>query len=108
MVKSELEQKLCHMYPNMLRKDIEKIIDIIIVEIIEALCKNRAVEIRGWGRIKTIMRKSKIGRNPKNSKVVKIPEKKAIKWKMSKLMYKRLNKNFTEDKISATTNVNII
>jgi nucleoid DNA-binding protein len=108
MVKSELEQKLCHMYPNMLRKDIEKIIDIIIVEIIEALCKNRAVEIRGWGRIKTIMRKSKIGRNPKNSKVVKIPEKKAIKWKMSKLMYKRLNKNFTEDKISATTNLNIV
>jgi len=108
MVKSELEQKLCHMYPNMLRKDIEKIIDIIIVEIIEALCKNRAVEIRGWGRIKTIMRKSKIGRNPKNSKVIKIPEKKAIKWKMSKLMYKRLNKNFTEDKISATTNLNII
>jgi nucleoid DNA-binding protein len=108
MVKSELEQKLCHMYPNMLRKDIEKIIDIIIVEIIEALCKNRAVEIRGWGRIKTIMRKSKIGRNPKNSKVVKIPEKKAIKWKMSKLMYKRLNKNFTEDKTSATTNLNII
>jgi len=108
MVKSELEQKLCHMYPNMLRKDIEKIIDIIIVEIIEALSKNRAVEIRGWGRIKTIMRKSKIGRNPKNSKVIKIPEKKAIKWKMSKLMYKRLNKNFTEDKISATTNLNII
>ena len=108
MVKSELEQKLCHMYPNMLRKDIEKIIDIIFTEIIEALCKNRAVEIRGWGRIKTIMRKSKIGRNPKNSKVVKIPEKKAIKWKMSKLMYKRLNKNFTEDKISATTNLNII
>jgi len=108
MVKSELEQKLCHMYPNMLRKDIEKIIDIIIVEIIEALSKNRAVEIRGWGRIKTIMRKSKIGRNPKNSKVIKKPEKKAIKWKMSKLMYKRLNKNFTEDKISATTNLNII
>ena len=27
MVKSELEQKLCHMHPNMLRKDIEKIVD---------------------------------------------------------------------------------
>ena len=102
MVKSELEQKLCHMYPNMLRKDIEKIIDIIIVEIIEALCKNRAVEIRGWGRIKTIMRKSKIGRNPKNSKVVKIPEKKAIKWKMSRTLFNRLNKNFTGNKISDT------
>tara|TARA_B100001996_G_C18300630_1_gene454516 strand:+ start:271 stop:597 length:327 start_codon:yes stop_codon:yes gene_type:complete len=108
MVRSELEQELCHMYPNMLRKDIEKIIDIIIKEIIEALCKDRPVEIRGWGKIKTIMRKPKIGRNPKNSKIVKIPAKKAIRWKMSKLMYERLNKNFTEDKISANTNLNII
>ena len=108
MVRSELEQELCHMYPNMLRKDIEKIIDIIIKEIIEALCKDRPVELRGWGRIKTIMRKPKIGRNPKNSKIVKIPAKKAIRWKMSKLMYERLNKNFTEDKISANTNLNII
>ena len=39
-------------------------------EIIEALCKDRPVEIRGWGKIKTIMRKPKIGRNPKNSKIV--------------------------------------
>ena len=92
MVRSELEQELCHMYPNMLRKDIEKIIDIIIKEIIEALCKDRPVEIRGWGRIKTIMRKPKIGRNPKNSKIVKIPAKKAIRWKMSKTLFNRLNK----------------
>ena len=43
-----------------------------------------------------------IGRNPKNSQPVQIPEKKAIKWKMSKILYRRLNKNFTENKISAT------
>ena len=48
------------------------------------------------------MRKARIGRNPKNSKVVQIPEKKAIKWKMSKILFKHLNKNFTENKISAT------
>ena len=28
--------------------------------------------------------------------------KKAIKWKMSKILYRRLNKNFTENEISAT------
>ena len=103
MVRSELEQKLSNMHPEMLRKDIEKIVETIISEIVEALCRDQAVEIRGWGRIKTVMRKSKIGRNPKNSEIVQIPAKKAIKWKMSKLMYNRLNKNFTEDKISATT-----
>ena len=101
MVKSELVQKLCNMHPNILRKDIEKILDIIIFEIIEALHRNEAVEIRGFGRFKTIMRKARIGRNPKNSKVIQIPAKKAIKWKMSKTLFKRLNKNFTESKISA-------
>ena len=102
MVKSELVQKLCNAYPNILRKDIEKILDIIITEIMEALIRNEAVEIRGFGRFKTATRKARIGRNPKNSAAVQIPQKKAIKWKMSKNLFKRLNKNFTENKISAT------
>ena len=102
MVKSELVQKLCNMHPNILRRDIEKILDIIIFEMIEALCRNEAVEIRGFGRFKTVIRKARTGRNPKNAKPVQIPSKKAIKWKMSKILFKRLNKNFTENKISAT------
>ena len=101
MVKSELVQKLCNMHPNLLRKDIEKIVEIITSKMIEALYRNEAVEIRGFGRFKTVMRKARIGRNPKNSKVVQIPAKKAIKWKMSKILFNRLNKNFTENKISA-------
>ena len=102
MVKSELVQNLCNLYPGLLRKDIEKIVEIIIFEITQALCRGEAVEIRGWGRIKTIIRKARLGRNPKNSKIVQIPAKKAIKWKMSKMLYKRLNKNFTENEISVT------
>ena len=102
MVKSELVQKLCNLHPNILRRDVEKIVEIIIFEIIEALCRDKAVEIRGWGRFKTVTRKARIGRNPKNSKIIQIPEKKAIRWKMSKILYKKLNKNFTENKISVT------
>ena len=102
MVKSELVQRLCNAYPSIMRKDIEKIVDIIISEIIQALCRDEAVEIRGWGRIKAVRRKARLGRNPKNSEVVQIPAKKAIKWKMSKVLYNQLNNNFTENKISAT------
>mgnify|MGYP001378923168 CR=1 FL=1 len=102
MVKSELVQKLCNMHPNILRKDVEKILDIVIFEMIEALYRNEAVEIRGFGRFKTVTRKARTGRNPKNSKVIQIPAKKAIKWKMSKILFKRLNKNYTENKISTT------
>jgi len=99
MVKSELVQKLCNMHPNILRKDIEKIVKTLIEEIIEALCKNKAVEIRGWGTFKTVIRKARVGRNPKNSQIIQVPEKKAIKWKMSKILYNKINQNLKEQKI---------
>ena len=102
MVRSELLQKLCNQHPNLLRKDIEKILKIIFLEIAEALCRGENIEIRGFGTYKVAKRKARIGRNPKNSELVQIPEKKAIKWKMSKTFFKRLNKNFTENQISGT------
>ena len=91
MVKSELVQNLCNMFPNVLRRDIEKIVNIIFSEITETLCKGESVEIRGWGRFKTTIRKARIGRNPKNSKSVNIMQKRVIKWKMSKILFKKLN-----------------
>ena len=100
MVKSELINKLCNLHPNMIKKDIEKILDIVFLEIIEALCRGENIEIRGFGTYKIAKRKARIGRNPKNSELVQIPEKKAIKWKMSKIFFNQLNKNFTENKIS--------
>ena len=102
MVRSELLQKLCNLHPNILRKDMEKILKIIFLEIVEALRKEKNIEIRGFGIFKTATRKARIGRNPKSSESVQIPEKKTIKWKMSKTFFKRLNKNFTENKISDT------
>jgi len=100
MVRSELLQKLCNLYPNILRKDIKKILEIIFHELTEALCRGENIEIRGFGIFKTTVKKARIGRNPKNSESVQIPEKRAIKWKMSKTFFNRLNKNFTENEIS--------
>ncbi len=102
MVRSELLQKLCNLHPNIFRRDMKKILEIIFLEIAEALRKGENIEIRGFGIFKTTVRKARIGRNPKNSELIQIPEKKAIKWKMSKIFFYRLNKNFTENKISDT------
>tara|TARA_Y100000590_G_scaffold354048_1_gene407249 strand:+ start:6286 stop:6567 length:282 start_codon:yes stop_codon:yes gene_type:complete len=92
MVKSELLQKLCNLHPNILRKDIEKILEITFQEVAEALREGRNIEIRGFGTYKIVKRKARTGRNPKNSELIQIPEKKAIKWKMSKTLFNRLNK----------------
>ena len=102
MVRSELLQKMCNLHPDILRKDIEKILEIIFLEVTEALCRGENIEIRGFGTYKITKRKARMGRNPKNSALIQIPEKKALKWKMSKTFFNRLNKNFTESKISDT------
>ena len=93
MVRSELLQKLCNLHPNILRKDIKKILEIIFHEITEALNQGKNIEIRGFGTYKIVKRKARTGRNPKNSELVQIPEKNAIKWKISKIFFKRLNKS---------------
>ena len=102
MVRSKLLQKLCNLHPNILRRDIEKILEIVFLEVEKALREGKNIEIRGFGTYKIVKRKARIGRNPKNSELVQIPEKKTIKWKVSKAFFKRLNKNFTENKISDT------
>jgi len=102
MVRSELLQKMCNMYPNIIRKDIKKILEIILLEFFNTLHEGNNIEIRGFGTFKITVRKARIGRNPKNSESVQIPQKKAIKWRMSKDFFNRLNKNFTENEISDT------
>ena len=102
MVRSELLKKMCNLHPNIFSRDMEKIFEIIFLEFTKAFCRDENIEIRGFGTYKITTRKARIGRNPKNSQLVQIPEKKMIKWKMSKTFFNRLNKNFTENKISDT------
>ena len=67
MVKSELLQKMCDLHSNILRKDIEKIFEIIFDELTKTLCRGDNIEIRGFGTYKVTKRKARTGRNPKNS-----------------------------------------
>ena len=102
MVRSELLQKMRNLHVDIFSRDMEKMFEIIFLELTKALCRDENIEIRGFGTYKIAKRKARIGRNPKNSQLVQIPEKKAIKWKMSKTFFNRLNKNFIENKISDT------
>ena len=93
MVRSELLQKMRNLHPNILSKDMEKIFETIFHEFTKALCRDENIEIRGFGKYKTIKRTARVGRNPKNAQAIQIPEKKAIRWKMSKILFNRLNNN---------------
>ncbi len=91
IVKSKLIKQLSKNYPNFLKKDLEKLTDIILKEIKYTLKRGERVEIRGWGTLSTRIQKSSIRRNPKTGEKIAIPKKKVIQWKMSKEMFKKIN-----------------
>ena len=102
IVRSQIEQRLADVHPNILRKDINRIVKIIFSEITESLCRNEAVEIRSFGRFSAKTQKPRICRNPKTGSKVEVPSKQTIRWKCSKSLLNQLNQNFTENKISVT------
>ena len=53
IVKSKLLKQLSDNYPNFLKKDLEKFIDIILNEIKQALKRGDRVELRGFGIFST-------------------------------------------------------
>ena len=91
VVKSKLLKQISKSFPNFLKKDIEKVTNIILAEIKKTLKRGERIEIRGWGTLSTRNQKSSIRRNPKTGEKVAVPEKKVIRWKQSKDLFKKIN-----------------
>jgi len=91
IVKSKLLNQLKKSYPNFLKKDLEKVVSVVLNEIKQALKRGDRVELRGFGIFSTNNQKARISRNPKTGEKVNTPEKKTIHFKMAKEMFKKLN-----------------
>ena len=91
IVKSKLLKQLTDNYPNFLKKDLEKFLNIFLTEIKNSLKRGERVELRGFGMWSTHTQKARISRNPKTGEKVATPEKKTIHFKMAKEMFKKLN-----------------
>tara|TARA_B100000963_G_scaffold264700_1_gene232859 strand:+ start:4056 stop:4349 length:294 start_codon:yes stop_codon:yes gene_type:complete len=91
IVKSKLLKQFSKNYPNFLKKDLERLIDIILEDIKNTLKRGERVELRGFGIFSSKIQKSRISRNPKTGEKVNTPQKKTIHFKMSKDLFKKLN-----------------
>ena len=91
IVKSKLLNQLKKSYPNFLKKDLEKVVSVVLNEIKQALKREYRVELRGFGMFSTNLQKARISRNPKTGEKVNTPEKKTIHFKMAKEMFNKLN-----------------
>ena len=91
IVKSKLLNQLKKSYPNFLKRDLEKVVSVVLSEIKQALKRGDRVELRGFGMFSTNIQKARISRNPRTGEKVNTPQKKTIHFKMAKEMFKKLN-----------------
>ncbi len=90
-VKSNLLKQLCKNYPNFLKKDLKKLINIVLNEMKQTLKRGERVELRGFGIFSSKVQKARISRNPKTGEKINTPQKKTINFKIAKDLFKKLN-----------------
>ena len=91
VVKSDLIKQLSKNYPNFLKKDLLKLLDITIHEIQDALKRGERVELRDVFTLEPRVQKARVSRNPRTNEKINTPEKKSILFKMSKELAKKIN-----------------
>ena len=89
--KPEIINKISKNFPNLYKKDIYKLFDILLFEIAKALKNGERVELRDVMMFETRIQKKRISINPKTLEKVEVPEKKNIIFKCSKEWKKKLN-----------------
>ncbi len=91
VVKSDLVKELADNYPNFLRRDLTKLLDIALYEMQSSLKRGERVELRDIFSIETRIQKARISRNPKTNEKISTPEKKSVLFKISKEWSKKIN-----------------
>tara|TARA_B100000214_G_scaffold335649_1_gene279060 strand:- start:268 stop:561 length:294 start_codon:yes stop_codon:yes gene_type:complete len=90
--KPEILNKVAKNFPNLLKKDLNKLFEIFLQEIIKALKNGERVELRdSLGTFEARIQKKRISLNPKTLEKVEVPEKKNIMYKCSKDWKSKIN-----------------
>ena len=92
MIKSELIRRISWQNPHLYERDIEKVVNAIFDEMVEALRRGDRVELRGFGAFSVELRGPRQGRNPRTGAVVAVAKKAMPFFKTGKEMRAGLNR----------------
>lgn len=91
MTKSELIAKLAARFPQLVAKDAELAVKMILDAMGKSLAQGQRIEIRGFGSFGLNYRPSRIGRNPKSGDRVQVPAKHVPHFKAGKELRDRVD-----------------
>ncbi len=89
--KSEILNILAKNYPNFLKRDLKKLIEIFLSEIKYALKRHERVELRDVFTLETKLNKARFARNPKTNEKIFVNKKYSLIFKTSKFWSKKIN-----------------
>jgi integration host factor subunit beta len=93
VIKSELIQNIAASNSHLYHRDVERIVNVIFDEIVDALARGDRVELRGFGAFTVKHRPAREGRNPRTGDPVPVDEKFVPFFKTGKDLRDRLNKS---------------
>ena len=91
MTKSDLIAQLAERFPQLVAKDADFAVKMILEALSEALVKGDRIEIRGFGSFSLNYRPPRVGRNPKSGDKVSVPEKWVPHFKAGKELRERVD-----------------
>ena len=91
MTKSDLIARLAERFPQLVAKDADFAVKMILAAMSEALAKGDRIEIRGFGSFSLNYRPPRVGRNPKSGDKVSVPEKWVPHFKAGKELRERVD-----------------
>lgn len=91
MIKSELIQEMSARSPHLYQQDIERIVNVVLDEVVNSLKDGGRVELRGFGTFSARSRNSRMGRNPRTGSSVEVIAKRALYFRPGRELRDRLN-----------------
>lgn len=91
MIRSELIQIIADENPHLFQRDVERIVNTVFDEVVEAMARGDRVELRGFGAFSVKSRDARVGRNPRTGESVSVDAKAVPFFKTGKLLRDRLN-----------------
>lgn len=91
MTKSELIARLAARFPQLVVKDADYAVKMVLDAMTDALARGDRIEIRGFGSFALNYRPPRLGRNPKSGDKVQVPEKYVPHFKAGKELRERVD-----------------
>ena len=91
MTKSELIARLAERFPQLVAKDADYAVKMMLDALTAALVRGDRIEIRGFGSFALNYRPPRVGRNPQSGDKVQVPEKYVPHFKAGKELRERVD-----------------